>query len=60
MNHNNWPVWATEAIIIEPYNPKWPSDATKLIKELKGLHNFGSTILAALLYQVCLPNLLST
>jgi GrpB-like predicted nucleotidyltransferase (UPF0157 family) len=44
MNHNNWPVWATEAIIIEPYNPKWPSDATKLIKELKGLHNFGSTL----------------
>jgi GrpB-like predicted nucleotidyltransferase (UPF0157 family) len=44
MNHNNWPVWATEAIIFAPYNPKWPSDATKLIKELKDLHDFGNTV----------------
>lgn len=44
MNHNNWPVWATEAIIIQPYNPKWPSDAEKLIKELSGLHDFGKII----------------
>jgi GrpB-like predicted nucleotidyltransferase (UPF0157 family) len=44
MNHDNWPVWATEAIIIEPYNPKWPSDAAELIKELKGLHGFDDTV----------------
>lgn len=43
MSHNNWPAWATEAIIIEPYNPKWPADATKLIKELKDLYDFGNT-----------------
>ena len=37
-------MWATEAIVIEPYNPKWPSDAAKLIKELKDLHDFGHTV----------------
>lgn len=44
MEHNNWPAWATEAIIIEPYNPKWPLDAFTLIAELKYLYNFGDVI----------------
>jgi GrpB-like predicted nucleotidyltransferase (UPF0157 family) len=44
MNEDSWPVWATEQVIIENYNPKWPVIAAELVAELKSLYNFGDAI----------------
>ncbi|HTI57717.1 GrpB family protein [Mucilaginibacter sp.] len=40
MAQENWPVWATEAVIIEDYNSAWPGIAAKLIAELANLYPF--------------------
>jgi GrpB-like predicted nucleotidyltransferase (UPF0157 family) len=39
-NQETWPQWATEAIVIEEYNPVWPLLASILIRELKTLYKF--------------------
>jgi GrpB-like predicted nucleotidyltransferase (UPF0157 family) len=42
MKQENWPAWATEAIIIKEYDPAWPAIAVSLINELNVLYNFDS------------------
>lgn len=43
MKEHNWPVWATEEIVIVDYNPAWPSIAAELEVELKSLYDFNSS-----------------
>lgn len=43
-DQQNWPVWATQPIILEHYDTSWPQRAATLIDELTSLYNFDPVV----------------